>query len=190
MIASVFSAEFWYEFFASGTFEALLVGCAVLLLFLTAIQVEWIWEICTALRTRRNALDVAREAAKAGADAARKDRAALDQDLPGLEAAVAQLRAEHDALALKAAEARRELIREIILSDIFVPPGHRPYVSVVRRLHPAPNDPLASAWQAGREHVLYASDPRSALLRFERRFPAERGYTFEIVIPFDARWVT
>ena len=88
------------------------------------------------------------------------------------------------SLAPQASEARRVQIRQIILSDIFIAPGDRPFLAKVRMRDPSAEDPLAHEWQAGREMVLYAHEQLGAQTRFARRFPAERGYVVGDVVPF------
>jgi hypothetical protein len=118
----------------------------------------------------------------------RSNAQAIDDALPALRDEVAALAKEYEALSAEAAEARRLQIREIVMSDIFVQPGDRPFLARVFRPKADPDEPLAAQWRAGREHVLYAADQKTGTTRFAQRFPVDHGFVVGPVSPFAIPW--
>ena len=174
----------WDDFVASGSLEgALLLGCIAVLIILAA-QIDSIVRACNQVWVHKHALARGRHKTRADAEAARTTIEQICARLPIRQQAVEALDEVQADLAPQAIEAKRARIRQIILSDIFISPGDRPFLARVRMADPGPEDPLAEEWRTGREMVLYAQEQLGAQMRFARRFPAERGYVVSDIVPF------
>jgi len=175
----------WDDFVASGSLEGALLLCCIVVLIVLAAQIDSIVRACNQVWEHKNALARSRRKTRADIEAARAAIEQIHARLPVRQQEVEALGEVQADLAPKAIEARSVRVRQIVLSDVFISPGDRPFLAKVRMVDPSPEEPLAAEWEAGRELVLYAQEQLSARTRFARRFPAERGYVVGDPVPFD-----
>ena len=178
----------WASLYASGTITGLALLGLIVIAIVLAAQLEALYRACRHLMAHRSQVINARRRMEADVVATRTNAQAIGDALPALKDEVAALAKEYEALSAQATEARRLHIREIVMSDIFVAPGDRPFVAQVFRPKADPDEPLAAQWRAGREHVLYAADQKTGTTRFAQRFPVNHGFLVGPVSPFDIPW--
>jgi hypothetical protein len=181
-------AAVWNELYANGT----VTGAALLFLIVIAIifatQLEALFSACKHLAAHRDQVAGAQQKIEADAFAALQSVKAIDQSLPELRQSIQELAEEYAKLDAKATEARKLIIREVVLTDVFVQPGDLPYVAKVYRPNAAADEPFAAQWRAGREHVLYGTDKKAAATRFAQRYPTDHGFVVGPVAVFDIPW--
>jgi hypothetical protein len=182
------ATSFWSGLHSSDTLTGIaMLGLIVVIIVFTA-QLEALFSACRTLLAYRQQLQTARRRLEQDIAAAVTAAEAINQSLPDLQAAVVALGDEYEKLAAEASEARKLHIREVVMSDIFVQQGDRPFLATVYRPEPDPDEPLARDWQAGRDHVLYGADLKAATRRFAQRYPTDRGFVVGEVTPFSIPW--
>ena len=178
----------WSALYANGTVTGLALLGLLVIGIVVAAQVEALYSACRHLMAHRRQVMNARQKMEADVVAARMNVQTIGDALPELKDAVRALAQEYEALDIQATEARRLHIREVVMSDIFVQPGDRPFVAQIFRPKADLDEPLADQWRAGREHVLYAADENAGATRFAQRFPAAHGFVVGPIGPFDIPW--
>jgi hypothetical protein len=173
---------------SSDTLTGLAMLGLIVVIIVFAAQLEALFSACRALMGYRRQLQAARQKLEQDIATAVAAAETVNQSLPALQAAVIALGEEYEKLAADASEARKLHIREVVMSDIFVQQGDRPFLAKIYRPKPDPDEPLADLWQAGRDHVLYGADLKAAARRFVQRYPKERGFVVGEVSPFSIPW--
>lgn len=174
--------------YSSGTLTGLALLGLIVIIIVFAAQLEALFSACRNLVTYRHQLLAAHRKLEQDVATTLANAQAISEALPELQASVAALGDEYEKLSAQASEARKLHIHEVVMSDIFVQQGDRPYLAKVYRPKPDPDEPLAELWQAGRDHVLYSSDDKSAARRFAQRYPKDRGFVVGAVSPFSVPW--
>jgi hypothetical protein len=177
-----------WDFHSSETVSGLALLGLIVVIVVFAAQLEALFAACRNLHAYRRQLVDARRKIEQDTETALAAAEAMRQALPELQAAVVSLGQEYEALSAQANEARKLHVHEVVMSDIFVQHGDRPYLAKVYRPKPDPDEPLAELWQAGRDHVLYSADEKNAVRRFAQRYPAERGFRIGEISPFHVPW--
>ena len=178
----------WAAVGSSDTLTGLALLCLIVIIIVFTAQLEALVSACRGLAAYRRQLLNARRKLEQDIATMLANAETINQALPELKTSVARLGDEYERLAAQASEARKLHIREVVMSDIFVQQGDRPFLATVYRPEPDPDEPLAAFWQAGRDHVLYSADEKSAVRRFAQRYPAERGFVVGTVTPFAIPW--
>ena len=180
----------WSMLYSSGTLTGLALLGLIVITVVFAAQLEALFTACRNLSIYRRQLLAAQRKLEQDVATTLTNAETITAGLPELQASVIALGDEYEKLAAEASEARILHIREVVMSDIFVQPGDRPYLAKVYRPKPDPDEPLAALWQAGRDHVLYSSDDKSAARRFTQRYPQDRGFVVGAVGPFSVPWTS
>lgn len=175
----------WTTLYDSGTLTGVALLCLIVIAIVLAAQLEALFSACRHLVAHRKQLTSARRRIEADTEAALKAANEIDLSLSEARDAITALVEEYERLELKAIEARRLHIREVVVSDTFILPGDRPYLAKVTRPKAEPDEPFAPLWRAGRDHVVYGSDRKAVALRFSQRFPVEHGFVIGPISPFD-----
>lgn len=183
-------AALWAELYANGTVTGGALLCLIVIAIIFAAQVEAVMSACRHLSAHRAQVLGAQQKIEADVFAAQQSVQAIDRSLPELREEIEALAEEYTQLDPKATEARKLLIREVILTDVFVQPGDLPYVAKVFRPQAAADEPFAAEWRAGRDHLLYAADKKTASTRFAQRFPSDRGFVVGAAAVFAIPWNT
>jgi hypothetical protein len=178
----------WATLYDNGTVTGIAFLGLILIAVVLAAQFEAMFSACRHLLAHRRQLVNAQRKMEADVRQALETVKAIDQSLPELRETIEALAQEYEKLDVTAAEARKLHIREVVMSDIFVQPGDRPYLATVSRPQAAPDEPFAFQWRAGRDHILYGNDKKAAAIRFAQRYPAEHGFVVGPVSLFDIPW--
>jgi hypothetical protein len=180
--------DLWSTLYANGTITGIaLLGLIVIAVMLSA-QLESLYRSCSQLIAHRHQLIAAQHKMVADVAAARAGLQELTDALPALRSTVLDLENEYERLNIEASEARKLHIREVVVTDVFIQGGDRPFLATVYRPKAGAEEPMAEAWRAGREHMLYAADPRTAAKRFVQRFPSNHGFVVGSASPFEIPW--
>lgn len=178
----------WATLYSSGTLTGLALLGLIVIIVVFAAQLEALFSACRNLIAYRHQLVNAQRKLEQDVAATLTNAQAIHAALPELQASVVALGEAYEKLGAEASEARKLHIHEVVMSDIFVQQGDRPYLAKIYRPKPDPDEPLAELWQAGRDHVLYGSDEKSAARRFAQRYPKDRGFVVGAVSPFSVPW--
>ena len=178
------SSSAWSVLQSSGTLTGVALLGLIVIAIVFAAQLEALVSACRNLLAYRRQLQQAQRKVEQETEAALGQAKSLQDELPQLQASVEALAQEYERLAGDASQARKLHIREVVMSDIFVAQGDRPFIATVCRPKPDPDEPLAEQWKAGRDHVLYSSDTKTAARRFAQRYPTDRGFAVGPVSPF------
>lgn len=174
--------------YANGTITGVALLGLILIVILFATQLEAMFSACRHLTAHRDQMVGTQQKLEGDAFQTLQTVKAIDQSLPDLRETVAVLTQEYAKLDVKATAARKLHIREVVMSDIFVQPGDRPFLAKVQRPQAAADEPLAAQWLVGRDHVLYANDKKAAITRFAQRYPADHGFIVGPISLFDIPW--
>lgn len=175
----------WASLYTNGTVTGVALLALILIAIVFATQLETLFSGCRYLIAHREQLINAQQKIEGDALQALRTVEEIEQSLPELRETIAALAHEYEKLDIKATEARKLHIREVVMSDIFVQPSDRPYLATVCRPQAAPDEPFAAQWRAGRDHVLYGTDKKAAAIRFAQRYPTEHGFVVGPVSVFD-----
>ena len=178
----------WATLYSNGTVTGVALLSLILIVIVFGFQLEAMFSACRYLIAHRGQLISARQKMESDVFQALQAVQAIDQSLPELRETIATLAREYETLDAKAVEARKLHIREVVVSDIFIQPGDRPYLAKVYRPQAAPDEPFAAQWRAGRDHVLYGNDKKAAATRFAQRYPADHGFVVGPVSLYHIPW--
>jgi len=178
----------WAELYANGTVTGAALLFLIVIVIIFASQLEALFSACRHLAAHRDQIVGLQQKIEADAFAALQSVKTIDQSLPDLRQSIEELAEEYAKLDVKATEARKLIVREVVITDVFVQPGDLPYVAKVFRPHAAEDEPFAAQWRAGREHVLYGADKKAAATRFSQRYPTDHGFVVGPVAVFDIPW--
>jgi hypothetical protein len=179
------SGALWTMLYGSGTLTGLgFLGLIVIAIVLTA-QLEAAFSACRTLLAHRRQLVLAQQRLEKDVSQTLQTAAMIDQSLPELRETIDALVREYERLDIQATAARTLSIREIVVSDIFVPAGDRPFLAMIYRPQAAPDEPFAAQWRAGREHIVYGNEKKAAAARFAQRYPKDHGFVIGPVSVFD-----
>jgi len=181
-------AALWTTLYANGTITGLALLGLIVILVVLGFQLEAIFSACRYLMAHRRQLLSAQQKIEGDARHALQTVQAIDESLPELRETIEALAHEYAKLDIKATAARKLHIREVVMSEIFVQPGDRPFLAKVYRPKAEPDEPMAAEWRAGRDHVLYGIDKKAAAIRFAQRYPAEHGFVVGPIAVFDIPW--
>jgi len=178
----------WATLYANGTVTGVALLGLILIVIVFAFQLEALFSACRYLLAHREQLNSARQKMESDALQALQAVQAIDEALPELRETIEALAREYEMLDAKATVARKLNIREVVVSDIFIQPGDRPYLAKIYRPQATPDEPFAVQWRAGRDHVLYGNDKRAAATRFAQRYPTDHGFVVGPVSVYDIPW--
>ena len=178
----------WATLYANGTVTGVALLALILIVIMFAAQLEAMFSACRHLAAHRDQVAGAQQKIEGDVFQALQTVKAIDQSLPELRETIQALAHEYEKLDIKATAARKLHIREVIMSDIFVQPGDRPFLAKIYRPQAADSEPMALQWRAGRDHVLYATDKKAATTRFAQRYPADHGFIVGPASLFDIPW--
>jgi hypothetical protein len=180
--------DLWLALYANGTVTGLALLALIVVAIMLAAQIEQLYSSCSQLIAHRHQLIAAQRAIEAEVAATRANLQELTDALPALRNMVLDLDNLYQKLNIEATEARRLHVREVVVTDIFIQSGDRPFLATISRPKADPDEPLAELWRAGREHMVYAVDIRTAATRFGQRFPASHGFVVGPAGPFEIPW--
>ncbi|HEV2675314.1 MAG TPA: hypothetical protein VGV37_12295 [Aliidongia sp.] len=178
----------WADLRASGTLAGLALVGLIAIIVVLAAQLETLFSACRTLVAHRTQLLNTQRKIEQDIAAAVTAAETIGLALPDLRTSIAALEEEYARLSAEASEARQLRIHEVVMSDIFVQQGDRPYLARIYRPKPDPDEPLAAEWQTGRDHVLYGADENSTIRRFTQRYPTDRGFVIGAIRPFTIPW--
>jgi FtsZ-binding cell division protein ZapB len=178
----------WATLYDNGTVTGIALLGLILIAIVLAAQFEAMFSACRHLLAHRRQLISAQQKMEADVRQALETVKAIDQSLPELRETIEALVQEYEKLDIEATAARKLHIREVVMSDIFIPPGDRPYLAQVSRPQATPDEPFAAQWRAGRDHVLYGTNKKAATIRFAQRYPTEHGFVVGPVSLFNIPW--
>lgn len=180
----------WTTLYTNGTVTGVALLSLILIVIVFGFQLEAMFSAYRYLVAHREQLINARQKMESDLLQALQAVRTIDQSLPDLRESVAALAREYEALDAKAVEARKLHIREVVVSDVFIQPGDRPYLAKIYRPKAAHGEPFAAQWRAGRDHILYGNNHKAAAIRFAQRYPTEHGFVVGPVSVYEIPWNT
>ena len=179
---------FWATLYDSGTVTGIALLGLILIAITLAAQFEAIFSACRNLLAHRRQLVGVQQKIEADVRQILETVKAIDESLPELREMIERLAQEYEKLDVEASAARKLHIHEVVMTDVFIHPGERPHLAKVSRPQAAPDEPFAPQWRAGRDHILYGNDRKTAAIRFAQRYPTEHGFIVGPVSVFDIPW--